>query len=148
MKSDQTLTQVHKYFILPSFLLTLIKGQTTILSIICSLIFNLKVMIYPWLPTSSFFSLVNLSQAQSTLWNLHVKQTLIGNSKINQIGCHCLTMTRFIPAANFLIMAIKQRTIDLVHTWQYRWKYLISVSIFQCFLSLTNKSNHSVHWEF
>ena len=111
---------LHQIFHIVWLFIDLIKGLNYNNNVInMFLIFNLKVMLYPRSPSFKFFSLVNLSRAQSTLWNLHVKQTLIGNSKINQIGCHCLTMTRFIPAANFLIMTIKQRTIDLVHTWQY-----------------------------
>ena len=51
---------------------------------------NWVVVLNLWSYKSCLYNQVSLH------WNLHVKQPLIGKLVINQIRCHCLTMTRFM----------------------------------------------------
>ena len=51
---------------------------------------NWVVVLNLWSYKSCLYNQVSLH------WNLHVKQPLIGKPVINQIRCHCLTMTRFM----------------------------------------------------
>ena len=56
----------------------------------CSEGMNWVVVLNLWSYKSCLYNQVSLH------WNLHVKQPLIGKLVINQIRCHCLTMTRFM----------------------------------------------------
>ena len=72
---------------------------------------NWVVVLNLWSYKSCLYNQVSLH------WNLHVKQPLIGKLVINQIRCHCLTMTRFMG---------KQRQLSRILLFSHRSSQLLS----------------------